>query len=98
MQRWGETMDEPQPPRLSEPVPVDDDLCSELALIEDLEFGARFVLVAKQTVYESGDHELVIKRKIVLTDAAIGRAFTMVLHWMARRATRFARDVLRLVK
>lgn len=85
-------------PRITEPVPVDDDLCSELALIEDLNFGARFVLVAEQTVYESGDHELVVKRKIVLTDAAIGRAFNLVLRWMGQRAARFARNILQLVK
>lgn len=90
--------DRDAPRHLTEPVPIDDDLCTDLALIEDLEFGARFVLVALQTIYETGEHELVVKRKIVLTDAAIGRFFNMVLRWMGRRGARFARDVLRLVR
>lgn len=92
-------METPQPLRIIEPVPIDDDLCSELAVIEDLEFGARFVLVAEQTIYESGDKVMALKRKIVLTDAAIGRALNMTLRWVARRAARFARDTfVRLVK
>lgn len=91
-------MDTPQSPHITEPVPIDDDLCSELALIEDLEFGARFVLVARQTLYETGERELVVKRKIVLTDAAIGRSFNMLLRWMGKRGARFAKDLLRLVR
>lgn len=86
-------------PRLIEPVPIDDDLCTGLALIEDLGFGARFVLIAEQTVYEAGEPALVIKRKIVLPDAAIVSGLTLALQWVAARTGRFARDTfLRLVR
>jgi len=85
-------MDSPQPPLITEPVPIDDDLCGELAMIEDLGFGARFVVVATQTIYETGEQVRVVKRKIVLPDRAIFAAFDMVLRWIAARAARFARD------
>lgn len=92
-------MEQTPTPRLTEPVPIDDDLCSELVLIEDLEFGARFVLAADQTVYENGDQVQVVKRKIVLTDAAILRGLTMTLRWIGQRTKRFARDAfIRLVR
>lgn len=51
---------------LIEPVPIDDDLCSGLAQIEDVGLGARFVFFARQTSYEAAAQVLVVKRKIVL--------------------------------
>ncbi|MCC6172041.1 MAG: hypothetical protein IT481_08430 [Gammaproteobacteria bacterium] len=58
--------------KLVEPVPVDDDLCTGMA-IEPLDsWGARFVMYARQTCYEAGGVEFfVVKRKIVLPMAAI---------------------------
>jgi hypothetical protein len=91
-------MDTPQLPRIVEPVPVDDDLCFELALIEDLEFGARFVVVAQQTIYETGDQVMAVKRKIVLPYSQIRPAVDMTIRFMARRAAKLAGGVfLRLV-
>ncbi|HEX4114169.1 MAG TPA: hypothetical protein VH020_16670 [Stellaceae bacterium] len=51
---------------LIEPVPIDDDLCSGLAQIEDVGLGARFVFFARQMSYEAESQVLVVKRKIVL--------------------------------
>lgn len=82
---------------LIEPVPVDDDLCTELALIEDLGWGARFVLVSQQTCYEAGTPVCVVKRKIALPYAAIRPAIGMAIAFMGRRPPRVGR-VLRLVK
>lgn len=70
---------------LTEPVPIEDDLCTGLALIEDVELGARFVLFAKQTCYESGSTVLVVKRKIVLPLPAIVTGVEMTLGFLARR-------------
>jgi hypothetical protein len=84
---------------LVEPVPIEDDLCSELALIEDLGFGARFVLVSHQNVYETGEKVSVIKRKIVLPTYAIPPGVEMTLAFMSRKAVRAAgQSLLRLVK
>lgn len=84
---------------LTEPVPIDDDLCTKLALIEDLDFGARFVVAAHQTVYETGGQILAVKRKIVLPYSAIGPALEMTVRFMAQRVRRFAGDrLLRRVK
>lgn len=85
-------------PRLVEPVAIDDELCSDLALVEDLGFGARFVLVSRQTVYESGDEVMAVKSKIVLTDDAIRRAFRVMFVWCGRRSARFAFNLLHRVK
>jgi hypothetical protein len=91
--------------RLIEPVPVDDDLCVRLALIEDLGHAARFVVAQRQTCYESGSPILVVKRKIVLPyfgaqpgDGA-RPAVEMTLAFLARRAALIPGEtLLRLVK
>jgi hypothetical protein len=83
---------------LIEPVPIEDDLCTGLACIEDVEFGGRFVLYAKQTCYESSSTVLVVKRKIVLPFSAIGPGVVMTLGFLARRTTKLAGGRLRLVR
>lgn len=52
--------------RLIEPVPIDDDLCAGLALIEDVGVGFRLVYYSRQTCYETGESMNVIKRKLVI--------------------------------
>ncbi len=85
--------------RLVEPMPVEDDLCSGLALIEDLDMGARFVLYARQTLYETGDTMNVVKRKIVLPTSAIGPGLEMAGRYLAKRAVRIpGAALLRLVR
>jgi hypothetical protein len=83
---------------LIEPVPIEDELCTGLALIEDLGFGARFVFFAEQTVYESGGAVVnVIKRKIVVPVDAIGPGLKIVFGFLARRAGAAGHRLLRLV-
>jgi hypothetical protein len=85
--------------QLIEPVPIDDDLCTGLAMIEDLGHAARFVLYARQTCYESGATVFVVKRKLVVPIEAIGPGVDMTLRFLARRepgAT--GRRLLRLVR
>jgi hypothetical protein len=52
--------------QLVEPVPIDDELCTGLALVEHVGLGARFVFYAAQTCYESRSQIFVVKRKVVL--------------------------------
>jgi hypothetical protein len=83
---------------LIEPVPIEDELCTGLALIEDLGFGARFVLFAEQTSYESGGAVVnVVKRKIVVPIEAIGPGIALVFAFLARRAGAAGQRLLRLV-
>jgi hypothetical protein len=51
--------------RLVEPVPIEDELCTGVAVIEDLGFGARYVIYNAQTLYETGERVCVVKRKLV---------------------------------
>jgi hypothetical protein len=84
---------------LIEPVPVDDDLCTGLAMIEDLGFGARFVCYHRETIYETGESICVVKRKIVLPMEAIVPGVEMTLRFLGRRAVVVAGSgLLRLVK
>jgi hypothetical protein len=72
---------------LVEPVPIEDELCSGLARIEDVDgIAARFVLYNTQTLYEVGDTAFVVKRKIVLPYKAIPPGVEMTVGFMARRA------------
>lgn len=72
---------------LVEPVPIEDELCSGLARIEDVAgIAARFVLFHTQTLYEVGATACVVKRKIVLPYEAIRPGFEMAADFMARRA------------
>ena len=74
---------------LVEPVPIDDELCSGLALIEDVAgVAARFVLYHTQTLYEVGATVFVVKKKIILPYAAIPFGVRMTAEFMARRAAR----------
>lgn len=85
--------------RLVEPVPVDDDLCTRLALIEDIGFGARFVLTHEQTCYESGTTLTVVKRKIILPKDAIMPGIEMTLAFLAQRGHAYVNQgLLRLLK
>lgn len=74
--------------RFIEPMPVEDDLCTALGAIEDLGFGARFVLYSEQTCFESGSRVRVVKRKIVLPDEAIIPGLMMTFTFLARRGGR----------
>jgi hypothetical protein len=72
---------------LLEPVPVEDTLCTAgLVRIEDVGFGARFVLAHKQTCYEDGTEQRVIKLKVILTWDDVWKGLWMTWQFMARRA------------
>ena len=74
---------------LVEPVPIEDELCSGLALIEDVAgIAARFVLYHTQTLYEVGATVFVVKKKIILPYAAIPFGVKMTAEFMARRGAR----------
>lgn len=83
---------------LVEPVPVDDDLCSRLALIEDLGFAARFVLVQDQTCFEARAVVSVVKRRIVMPYEVIPQTLDMCADFMARRASQAAARMLNLIR
>jgi hypothetical protein len=69
---------------LVEPVPIDDDLCSAIALIEPVWIGARLVFVAEQTCHESGSRVLQIKRKVVLPLEALEQICAMALRHVVK--------------
>jgi hypothetical protein len=72
---------------LVEPVLIEDELCSGLALIEDVAgVAARFVLYHRQTLYEVGATVFVVKKKIVVPYTAIPYGVKMTAEFMARRA------------
>jgi len=74
---------------LIEPVPIEDELCSGLALIEDVAgVAARFVLYHAQTLYEVGTTVFVVKKKIVMPYGAIPFGAEMTADFMARREAR----------
>lgn len=79
---------------LIEPVPIDDDLCTGLAMVEDLGCAVRFVLYAEHTVYETGDRVFVVKRKIVLPIKAVQPALEMTIGFLARRTLRVTCDAM----
>lgn len=79
---------------LIEPVPIDDDLCTGLALVEDLGCAARFVLFAEQTSYETGDKIFVVKRKIVLPVGTIQPALELTVAFLARRMVRVTGEAM----
>ncbi len=81
---------------LIEPTPIDDDLCTGLALIEELGWGARFVFDSRQSCYESGDEVRVVRRKIVLPVSALGPLAEQLGALLARR--RRSRGSLHLVR
>ena len=83
---------------LTEPVPVEDTLCSALGLIEDLKWAARFVLYRESTVYETGDTVPVVSAKIILPYAAIVPGLDMTGRFAAKKALTPARDVIRLIR
>jgi hypothetical protein len=83
--------------QLIEPVPIDDDLCSGVALIEDTGVGARLVFYAEQTNYESNTEACVIKRKIVVPIEAFAPLFEMAIQHLIIAGRKRARDTLRLV-
>lgn len=85
--------------QLLEPVPIDDDLCTALALIEEFGDEARLVFVHEQTVYETGEHVCAVKRKIVLPVGALRGAVEMTVGFLAaRRAANAGRGTLHLVR
>jgi len=80
---------------LIEPVPVDDELCSGLAMIEDVSgIAARFVFYHTQTIYEAGASAFVVKKKVVLPYGAIPFGAKMTAEFMARRTGRLLRIVV----
>lgn len=81
-----------------EPVPIEDDLCTSLYTIEDLGFGARFVLVHRQTCYETGAPVLAVKRKIVMPYDSIVHSMEKTAEFAVRRGLKRAAQVLRLVR
>lgn len=81
--------------QLVEPIPIEDDLCTGLGLIEDLDCCARFVLFARQTMYETGEVIYVVKRKIILPYEAIVPGIEMATTFLARRALTMAAGKVR---
>jgi hypothetical protein len=77
---------------LVEPVPIEDDLCTALAVIEPVGIGVRLVFYLEQTVYESGEAANVVKRKIVLPLPALAQLLEETAAYLARQ------EPLRLVK
>lgn len=74
--------------RLVEPVPVDDELCSGLARIEDVAgIAARFVFYHTQILYEAGHTTFVVKRKIILPYKEIPPGMEMAADFMTRCAS-----------
>lgn len=84
---------------LIEPVPVEIELCTGLAAIEDLGFGLCFVTYAEQRVYETGQVTRVIKRKIVFPKAGLLPAIEMVAEAVGWRVLSDAAErVLHIVR
>jgi hypothetical protein len=81
---------------LIEPVPIDDDLCTGIARVEDLGFAARLVLYTDQTSYETGQTVHVVKRKIVLPPSALPPAIREM--FLAMREARDRVGVLHRVR
>lgn len=69
---------------LIEPVPIDDDLCTGLATIEDADVGARFVFYTRQTSFEARAQVLIVRRKIVLPIEAIMPALELAVRFSAQ--------------
>lgn len=90
----------PAVPALIEPYPIEDEFCSGLACIEDLDGVARFVLYTDQVRYEDDGQPIrVVRKKIVLPLAAIKPGVEMTLGYLARKGIRAAgAAVLRMVK
>jgi hypothetical protein len=86
--------------QLVEPVPIEDDYCSGLALIQDVDgIGARFVLFIEQELFDTGTTVFQVKRKILLPYRAIGPGVEMTMAFTAKRAvTITGQRLLRLVK
>lgn len=81
-----------------EPIPIEDKLCTALVCIEDVGFGARFVLAHRQTIYEAGTICMVVKEKIILPNEWIPPGIAMASNFMARKCVRVAGShLLRLV-
>jgi hypothetical protein len=84
---------------LIEPVPIMDTLCTGgLVLIEDLGFGARFVLASQQTVYEVGVEQNAVAAKIVVPYERCWPGIHLSATFMARRQVTASARLLRLVK
>jgi hypothetical protein len=84
-----------------EPVPIEDRLCTRLLRIDDVGgWGARFVLVHDEPIYELGGQIVpVIKDKIILPYLWVPPGIEMAGAFMTRRAISIAgRHLLRLVK
>lgn len=85
------------PPGLTEPVPVEDDLCSRLGFVEDVGgFAARFYLVAEQRVVETGETIIAIKRKIILPYDAIMPGIEMTGRFYVRQTAQRIGNVVKL--
>lgn len=77
-------------PRLLEPTPAEDVLCSGgLQLIEDLGFGARFVVCAKQTCYEEGVPQIIVVGKLVFPWEEVWPMLCSTANFMASRAQKY---------
>ena len=84
---------------LIEPVPIDDDLCSGLALVEEAGVGARMVFFARQRVYESGGYARVVKAKVVVPVEELPALIEMAARHLLACARRPAPDAtLRVVR
>lgn len=78
---------------LIEPVPIDDDYCDGLALLEHAGPNVRLVIFARQTIYETGESANALKRKLVMPRAALH-----ALHDQVGRFLRQSPHGLRLVR
>jgi hypothetical protein len=74
-------------PVITEPVPIEDDFCMGLAMIEDLGANVRFVLTSDQTCFEASNQKVcVVKRKIVIPWEAFPQMRAVMGEFLARRA------------
>lgn len=81
-----------------EPVPIPDTICSAgLIAIQDVGYGARFVVANRETLFETGTDYLAVKAKIVLPWNVIWPGICQAMKFMTAQPLSSGR-LLRVVK
>lgn len=84
--------------RVIEPCPIKDEYACRLARIEEVDLGARFVLVSEHYCYEAGDEVVFpVCNKIILPWEWIPAGIRMAGEFAARRTASVAGQGLLLV-
>lgn len=87
-----------KPLPIVEPIPIPDTICSAgLILIQDVGYGARFVVANRETVYEVGIDQLVVQGKIVLPWNVIWPGICQAMRFMTDRPMTVGSKLLRVV-